>query len=75
MARAPQMVDVLTEENRMLRQEMEACREKVTKLHKVTTSGKMLSLDMCKPVLKEKVIYRDVSSGVSITDCEVNNKK
>lgn len=32
------MVDVLTEENRMLRQEMEACREKVTKLHKVTST-------------------------------------
>uniref|UniRef100_A0A3Q2Q4T2 Angiomotin n=1 Tax=Fundulus heteroclitus TaxID=8078 RepID=A0A3Q2Q4T2_FUNHE len=36
MARAQQMVDVLTEENRILRQEMEACREKVTKLHKET---------------------------------------
>lgn len=35
MSRAQHMVDVLTEENRMLRQEMEACREKVTKLHKV----------------------------------------
>lgn len=38
MARAQQMVDVLTEENRMLRQEMDACREKVTKLHKVTSA-------------------------------------
>uniref|UniRef100_A0A672YQ89 Angiomotin n=1 Tax=Sphaeramia orbicularis TaxID=375764 RepID=A0A672YQ89_9TELE len=38
MARAHQMVDVLTEENRMLRQEMEVCREKVTKLHKVKSS-------------------------------------
>lgn len=36
LARTQQMVDVLTEENRMLRQEMEACREKVTKLQKVT---------------------------------------
>ena len=36
MVRAHQMVDVLTEDNRMLRQEMESCREKVTKLHKVT---------------------------------------
>lgn len=35
MARAHQMVDLLTEENRILRQEMEASREKVTKLHKV----------------------------------------
>ncbi|MEQ2240742.1 hypothetical protein ILYODFUR_018270, partial [Ilyodon furcidens] len=34
MARAQQMVDVLTEENRILRQEMEACREKVSRLHK-----------------------------------------
>lgn len=36
MAYAHQMVDMLTEENRMLRQEMEVCRDKVTKLHKVT---------------------------------------
>jgi len=36
MVRAHQMIDVLKEENRMLRQEMEACREKVTKLHKVS---------------------------------------
>lgn len=42
MVRANQMVDVLTEENRMLRQEMEACREKVTKLHKVTCTGEKL---------------------------------
>ncbi|MED6281564.1 hypothetical protein CHARACLAT_022898 [Characodon lateralis] len=35
MARAQQMVDVLTEENRILRQEMEACREKVSRLHKL----------------------------------------
>lgn len=35
MAYAHQMVDMLTEENRMLRQEMEVCRDKVTKLHKV----------------------------------------
>ncbi|KAM4546136.1 angiomotin [Odontesthes bonariensis] len=43
MARAPQMVDVLTEENRMLRQEMEACREKVTKLHKLETEIQLVS--------------------------------
>lgn len=40
MARAQQMVDMLTEENRMLRQEMDACREKVTKLQKVIFSTK-----------------------------------
>lgn len=39
MARAHQMVDMLTEENKMLRQEMEVCREKVTKLHKVMSSA------------------------------------
>lgn len=39
IARTHQMVDVLTEENRMLRQEMEVCREKVTKLHKVKFSA------------------------------------
>ncbi|CAG5870148.1 unnamed protein product [Menidia menidia] len=43
MARAQQMVDVLTEENRMLRQEMEACREKVTKLHKLETEIQLVS--------------------------------
>ncbi|KAM9348296.1 angiomotin [Symphorus nematophorus] len=43
MARAHQMVDVLTEENRMLRQEMEACREKVTKLHKLETEIQLVS--------------------------------
>lgn len=35
ISRAQQMVDVLTEENRIMRQDMEACREKVTRLHKV----------------------------------------
>nr|XP_020477391.1 angiomotin-like [Monopterus albus] len=43
MARAHQMVDVLTEENRMLRQEMEACREKVTKLHKLEAEIQLVS--------------------------------
>uniref|UniRef100_A0A3Q2NNI1 Angiomotin n=1 Tax=Fundulus heteroclitus TaxID=8078 RepID=A0A3Q2NNI1_FUNHE len=43
MARAQQMVDVLTEENRILRQEMEACREKVTKLHKLETEIQLVS--------------------------------
>lgn len=36
MMHAHQLVDMLTEENRMLRQEMDVCREKITKLHKVT---------------------------------------
>ncbi|XP_029374657.1 angiomotin isoform X2 [Echeneis naucrates] len=43
MARAHQMVDVLTEENRMLRQEMDACRDKVTKLHKLETEIQLVS--------------------------------
>uniref|UniRef100_A0A1A8LV61 Angiomotin n=3 Tax=Nothobranchius TaxID=28779 RepID=A0A1A8LV61_9TELE len=43
MSRAQQMVDVLTEENRMLRQEMEACREKVTKLHKLEMEIQLVS--------------------------------
>ncbi|KAG8008136.1 Angiomotin [Nibea albiflora] len=43
MVRAHQMVDVLTEENRMLRQEMEVCREKVTKLHKLETEIQLVS--------------------------------
>ncbi|KAM3869608.1 angiomotin [Diretmus argenteus] len=43
MARAHQMVDMLTEENKMLRQEMETCREKVTKLHKLETEIQLVS--------------------------------
>ncbi|XP_037544086.1 angiomotin isoform X2 [Nematolebias whitei] len=43
MSRTQHMVDVLTEENRMLRQEMEACREKVTKLHKLETEIQLVS--------------------------------
>ncbi|XP_069395713.1 angiomotin isoform X2 [Paralichthys olivaceus] len=43
MVHAHQMVDVLTEENRMLRQEMETCREKVTKLHKLETEIQLVS--------------------------------
>lgn len=43
MARAQQMVEVLTEENRMLRQEMEVCRDKVTKLHKLETEIQLVS--------------------------------
>ncbi|XP_030602728.1 angiomotin isoform X2 [Archocentrus centrarchus] len=43
MARAQQMVDMLTEENRMLRQEMEACREKVTKLQKLESEIQLVS--------------------------------
>ncbi|KAK7925312.1 hypothetical protein WMY93_007622 [Mugilogobius chulae] len=43
MSRAQHMVDVLTEENRTLRQEMEQCREKVTKLHKLETEIQLVS--------------------------------
>ncbi|XP_061596255.1 angiomotin isoform X1 [Cololabis saira] len=43
MARAQQMVEVVTEENRMLRQEMDACRDKVTKLHKLETEIQLVS--------------------------------
>ncbi|XP_054879421.1 angiomotin isoform X2 [Poeciliopsis prolifica] len=43
MARAQQMVDVMTEENKVLRQEMEACREKVTRLHKLETEIQLVS--------------------------------
>nr|XP_046266056.1 angiomotin isoform X2 [Scatophagus argus]XP_046266057.1 angiomotin isoform X2 [Scatophagus argus]XP_046266058.1 angiomotin isoform X2 [Scatophagus argus] len=43
VTRAQQMVDVLTEENRILRQEMEACREKVAKLHKLETEIQLVS--------------------------------
>lgn len=53
MARAQQMVDTLTDENRMLRQEMESCREKVTKLHKVGSLA-VICLDTCVTVLPTK---------------------
>nr|XP_040037055.1 angiomotin isoform X3 [Gasterosteus aculeatus aculeatus] len=43
MVHSHQMVDVLNEENRMLRQEMEACHEKVTKLHKLETEIQLVS--------------------------------
>ena len=41
MARAQQMVDMLTEENRMLKQETEQCAEKVSKLQKVRLNSHM----------------------------------
>ena len=54
MTRAHQMVDVLTEENRMLRQEIEACREKVNKLHKVTPSaGELQSIGSISSLLQQ----------------------
>ncbi|XP_028838688.1 angiomotin isoform X3 [Denticeps clupeoides] len=43
MARAQQMVDILTEENRLLKQEMEVCREKVSKLQKLETEIQLVS--------------------------------
>lgn len=43
MSRAQHMVDVLSEENRLLRQEMETCREKVAKLHKLETEIQLVS--------------------------------
>uniref|UniRef100_A0A8C5GHA4 Angiomotin-like n=1 Tax=Gouania willdenowi TaxID=441366 RepID=A0A8C5GHA4_GOUWI len=43
VTRAHQMADVLTEENRILRQEMETFREKVTKLQKLETEIQLVS--------------------------------
>ncbi|KAM9451636.1 angiomotin isoform 2-T6 [Clarias gariepinus] len=43
LARAQQMVDMLTEENRQLKQEMEVCGEKVSKLQKLETEIQMVS--------------------------------
>ncbi|KAM9788812.1 angiomotin [Neosynchiropus ocellatus] len=43
MARAQQMVDAMTDENRMLRQEMDVFREKVAKLHKLETEIQLVS--------------------------------
>ncbi|XP_029113914.1 angiomotin isoform X2 [Scleropages formosus] len=43
VARAQQMVEMLSEENRLLKQEMEACCEKVTKLQKLETEIQLVS--------------------------------
>ncbi|XP_053504044.1 angiomotin isoform X3 [Ictalurus furcatus] len=43
LARAQQMVDMLTEENRQLKQEMEVCGEKVSKLQKLETEIQLVS--------------------------------
>uniref|UniRef100_A0A8C6SZL0 Angiomotin n=1 Tax=Neogobius melanostomus TaxID=47308 RepID=A0A8C6SZL0_9GOBI len=43
MSRAQHMVDVLSDENRQLRQEMDSCREKVAKLHKLETEIQLVS--------------------------------
>lgn len=44
LARAQQMVDMLTEENRQLKQEMEVCVEKVSKLQKVSLPDLQLTV-------------------------------
>lgn len=46
MMHAHQLVDMLTEENRILRQEMDVCREKVTKLHKVNPFTKRIQIEL-----------------------------
>uniref|UniRef100_A0A3B1K5D3 Angiomotin n=2 Tax=Astyanax mexicanus TaxID=7994 RepID=A0A3B1K5D3_ASTMX len=43
LARAQQMVDMLTEENRHLKQEMEVCGEKVSKLQKLESEIQLVS--------------------------------
>ncbi|XP_035638039.2 LOW QUALITY PROTEIN: angiomotin [Oncorhynchus keta] len=43
MSRAQQMVDMVSEENRLLKQEMEVCCEKVTKLQKLETEITLVS--------------------------------
>ncbi|XP_056118162.1 angiomotin isoform X2 [Rhinichthys klamathensis goyatoka] len=43
LARAQQMVDMLSEENRLLKQELEVCGEKVSKLQKLETEIQMVS--------------------------------
>lgn len=43
LARAQQMVDMLSEENRLLKQELEVCGEKVSKLQKMETEIQMVS--------------------------------
>ncbi|XP_051903180.1 angiomotin [Hippocampus zosterae] len=43
MAHTQQKMDMLNEENRVLRQEIDACRDKVTKLHKLETEIQLVS--------------------------------
>ncbi|XP_077403605.1 angiomotin [Vanacampus margaritifer] len=43
MAHTQQKVDMLNEENRVLRQEIDACRDKVTTLHKLETEIQLVS--------------------------------
>ncbi|XP_061659419.1 angiomotin isoform X2 [Syngnathoides biaculeatus] len=43
MAHTQQMVNMLNEENSVLKQEIDACRDKVTKLHKLETEIQMVS--------------------------------
>ncbi|XP_072562881.1 angiomotin isoform X1 [Paramormyrops kingsleyae] len=43
VARAQQMVEMLSDENRLLKQEMEVCCEKVTKLQKLETEIQLVS--------------------------------
>ncbi|XP_057677196.1 angiomotin isoform X2 [Corythoichthys intestinalis] len=43
MAHAQQRVDMLNEENRVLRKEIDACHDKVTKLHKLETEIQLVS--------------------------------
>lgn len=43
LARAQQMVDMLSEENRLLKQELEVCGEKVSKLHKMENEIQIVS--------------------------------
>ncbi|KAA0720342.1 Angiomotin [Triplophysa tibetana] len=43
LARAQQMVEMLSEENRLLKQELEVCGEKVSKLQKLETEIQMVS--------------------------------
>nr|XP_049599130.1 angiomotin isoform X3 [Syngnathus scovelli] len=43
MTHAQQTVDMLNEENRLLRQKIDACHDKVTKLHKLETEIQLIS--------------------------------
>ncbi len=56
LARAQQMVDMLSEENRLLKQELEICGEKVSKLQKVillfSSQWKLqFTIGQCFPIL------------------------
>lgn len=58
VSRAQQMVEILSEENKSLRQELDGCYEKVARLHKVR--GCFSSLSFCPENPKDDTVEKSV---------------